>query len=105
VFVCIGTLASQNAWLAAATMALVGLGVLFAGVVSSVATSLTLDHDPAGEDQLIEALRRDLVDDEGRANASAIRMIWTGDHLDGARRLQATLVGPARAALGRAAAN
>jgi hypothetical protein len=24
-------------------------------------------------------------------------MIWTGDHLDAARRLQATLVGPARA--------
>jgi len=25
-------------------------------------------------------------------------MIWTGDHLDAARLLQATLIGPARAA-------
>jgi hypothetical protein len=24
-----------------------------------------------------------------------VRMIWTGDHLDAARRLQATLSGPA----------
>jgi hypothetical protein len=26
-----------------------------------------------------------------------VRMIWTGDHLDAARRLQDALVGPARA--------
>jgi hypothetical protein len=27
-----------------------------------------------------------------------VRVIWTGDHLDATRRLQDTLVGPARAA-------
>src|ERR1700733_10870551 len=34
VFVCLGTLASQHAWLGAASMVIVGFGVLFAGVVS-----------------------------------------------------------------------
>src|SRR6266481_4486562 len=46
VFVCLATLASQTAWLAAVAMAAVGFGVMFAGVVSSVlagaATSLLL---------------------------------------------------------------
>jgi hypothetical protein len=28
-----------------------------------------------------------------------VRMIWTGDHLDAARRLQAMLAGPARTAV------
>ena len=36
VFVCVGTLVSQNVWLAAAMMAVVGFVVIFAGVVSSV---------------------------------------------------------------------
>src|SRR6201990_1976041 len=36
VFVCLATLASQTAWLAAVAMAVVGFGVIFAGVVSSV---------------------------------------------------------------------
>ena len=39
VFVCVATLASRNAWLAAVAMALVAFGVLFAGVVSSVLAS------------------------------------------------------------------
>ena len=34
--------------------------------------------------------------------ATAVRVIWTGDHLDAARRLQTTLVGPARATTGGA---
>jgi hypothetical protein len=41
VFVCVGTLASRSAWLAAVAMALVALGVLFAGVVSSVLAGAT----------------------------------------------------------------
>ena len=32
------------------------------------------------------------------ATATAVRMIWTGDHLDAARRMQALVVGPASAA-------
>ena len=41
VFVCLGTLASQIVWLAAVAMAVVGFGVIFAGVVSSVLASAT----------------------------------------------------------------
>src|SRR6266849_5153002 len=41
VFVCVGTLASREAWLAATAMAVVGFGVLFAGVVSSVLAGAT----------------------------------------------------------------
>jgi uncharacterized membrane protein YccC len=41
VFVCLATLVSQNVWLAAAVTALVGFGVIFAGVVSSVLASAT----------------------------------------------------------------
>jgi hypothetical protein len=40
-FVCLGTLASRSAWLAAAAMAVVAFGVLFAGVVSSVLAGAT----------------------------------------------------------------
>ena len=41
VFVCLGTLASQTAWLAAVAMAVVGFGVIFASVVSSVLAGAT----------------------------------------------------------------
>ena len=41
VFVCVGTLASRSAWLAAVAMALVAFAVLFAGVVSSVLAGAT----------------------------------------------------------------
>ncbi len=41
VFVCLGTLAAQTVWLAAAAMAAVGFGVIFAGVVSSVLAGAT----------------------------------------------------------------
>jgi uncharacterized membrane protein YccC len=41
VLVCLGTLASRSAWVAAVSMAVVGFGVLFAGVVSSVLASAT----------------------------------------------------------------
>jgi uncharacterized membrane protein YccC len=40
-FVCVGTLASRTAWLAAVSMAVVGFCVLFAGVVSSVLAAAT----------------------------------------------------------------
>src|SRR6266513_4088636 len=41
VFVCLATLASQTAWLAAIAMAVVAFGVIFAGVVSSVLAGAT----------------------------------------------------------------
>jgi uncharacterized membrane protein YccC len=39
--VCLGTLASRTAWLAAVSMAAIGFGILFAGVVSSVLAAAT----------------------------------------------------------------
>jgi uncharacterized membrane protein YccC len=41
IFVCVGTLASRSIWLGAVAMALVGFGVLFAGVASSVLAGAT----------------------------------------------------------------
>jgi uncharacterized membrane protein YccC len=56
-----------------------------------------LADDKAADGRLVRAVRRDLLDDDGKASATAIRMIWTGDHLDVVRRLQAAIVSPARA--------
>jgi uncharacterized membrane protein YccC len=55
-----------------------------------------LPHDPVADSRLIDAVRHDLADDDGHASATAVRMIWTADHLDAARRLQSALAGPAR---------
>jgi hypothetical protein len=54
-------------------------------------------HDELADDRLIEAVSHDLSSADGHASATAARMIWTGDHLDAARRLQSVLVEPARA--------
>ena len=54
-----------------------------------------LAHDTAADGRLVEAVRRDLRGEDGKASATAVRMIWTGDHLDAARRLQRLIVEPA----------
>jgi hypothetical protein len=54
-----------------------------------------LHHDRAADNRLIEAVRRDLTDADGVGTPVAVRMIWTGDHIDAARRLQRSLVEPA----------
>jgi hypothetical protein len=56
------------------------------------------DNQPA-DARLVDAVSHDLRGEDGQATATAVRMIWTGDHLDAARRLQATLVAPARTAV------
>ena len=56
-----------------------------------------LAHDKAADGRLVRAVRRDLLGDDGTASATAVRMIWTADHLDVARRLQAAIISPARA--------
>jgi uncharacterized membrane protein YccC len=60
-----------------------------------------LDRDRAADERLLSAVRHDLSGQDGQAGGTAVRMIWTGDHLDAARRLQASLVQPAVAAGGR----
>ena len=57
-----------------------------------------LAHDKTADSRLIRAVRRDLLADDGKASATAVRMIWTGDYLDVARRLQAAIISPAPAA-------
>jgi hypothetical protein len=57
-----------------------------------------MTRDGAADQRLVEAVSHDLRSADGVATATAVRMIWTRDHLDGARRLQAALVGPARMA-------
>jgi hypothetical protein len=61
-------------------------------------------HDELADKRLIEAVSRDLRREDGRASTTAARIIWTADHLDATRRLQATLAGPARPATPRARA-
>ncbi len=57
-----------------------------------------LPHDRVADGRLVEAVRRDLHGEDGATSATAVRMIWTGDHLDSVRRLQKIIVAPARAA-------
>jgi hypothetical protein len=59
-----------------------------------------LTPDQAADGRLDDALSEDLRDLDGQESATGVRIIWTGDHLDAARRLQSMLVAPARAALG-----
>jgi uncharacterized membrane protein YccC len=56
-----------------------------------------IPQDVAADDVLVDAVRRDLRGEDGSASAVAVRIMWTGDHLDAARRLQGSLVEPARA--------
>ncbi len=62
-----------------------------------------LAHDKAADDRLVRAVRCDLLGDDGRASATAVRMIWTGDHLDVVCRQQAAIISPARATAGQPA--
>jgi hypothetical protein len=62
-----------------------------------------LAHDTVADGRLVRAVRRDLLSDDGRASATAVRMIWTGDHLDVVRRLQAAIISPARPNAGQPA--
>jgi uncharacterized membrane protein YccC len=56
-----------------------------------------LERNAEAEARLVESVRRDLADENGQATATAVRIIWTGDHLDAARRLQPSLAAVAPA--------
>ena len=58
-----------------------------------------LTADAVADGRLIDAVGHDLRDRDGHATATAVRVIWTGDHLDAVRRLQTMLVGPAQEAV------
>jgi hypothetical protein len=50
-----------------------------------------IERDGEAEERLVNAVRQDLTGDDGRWSATAVRMLWTADHLDGLRRLQRAL--------------
>ena len=54
-----------------------------------------LIRDLAADTRLLEAVGHDLRGDDGKATSTAVRMIWTSDHLDAARRLQDIIAKPA----------
>jgi uncharacterized membrane protein YccC len=56
-----------------------------------------IGHDRGADARFVDAVRRDVHDLDGNATAEAVRMIWSGDHVDAARRLQRSVAGPARA--------
>lgn len=56
-----------------------------------------LAHDEVADGRLLDAVANDLRGADGKASATAVRMVWTGDHLDAVRRLQEVIVEPARA--------
>jgi uncharacterized membrane protein YccC len=60
-----------------------------------------LAQDEAADGRLVRVVRHDLLGNDGRASATAVRIIWTGDHLDVVRRLQAAIISPARATAGQ----
>ncbi|MFC5954103.1 FUSC family protein [Streptomyces pratens] len=54
-----------------------------------------LESDREHNARLVEAVRRDLRDADGRAAGTGIRIIWTGDHLEAVRRLQSPIAAAA----------
>jgi hypothetical protein len=71
---------------------------LAASLLSGGALRAPLDRDAAADGRLVDAVRQDLRAEDGAATATAVRMIWTGDHLDAARRLQRLIAESARVA-------
>ncbi len=59
-----------------------------------------LAHDEVADGRLVAAVANDLRAADGKASATAVRMVWTGDHLDAVRRLQEVIVEPARTVAG-----
>ncbi len=78
-----------TAWYQAMATALTGPG--------QVPTELL--PDPAADARLVDAVRHDLTGQDGQGTATAVRMIWTSDHVAVARRLQGRITEPVRVAV------
>ncbi|MFD3374130.1 MULTISPECIES: FUSC family protein [unclassified Streptomyces] len=70
---------------------------LAAGLGQDTPVRDPLPRNPVAEAELVESLRRELSDEHGQATDTAVRIIWTADHLDAARRLQPSLAAAAGA--------
>jgi uncharacterized membrane protein YccC len=57
-----------------------------------------LPYDQAADGRLVEAVRNDLDAGDSEAAATAVRIVWTGDHLDATRRLQEAIAPAAQLA-------
>jgi uncharacterized membrane protein YccC len=69
----------------------------FAGsLVSGQSPRPPLAHDDDAERRLLDAVRAGLGGDEAGASENAVRIIWTGDHLDAARRMEELVLAPTR---------
>jgi hypothetical protein len=71
-----------------------------AGLVGRGALPEPLERDRLADERLLDAVRPELGSGQGETRAIAVRTIWTGDHLDATRRLQASVAGAARATAG-----
>ena len=97
---------------AAARQEILGTADRVTGWYDALATTITTGgelpqpfaQDEAADTRLVRAVRRDLLDNDGRASATAVRMIWTDDHLNVVRRLQAAIMPPPNATAGQPAA-
>jgi uncharacterized membrane protein YccC len=69
-----------------------------ASLLAQAAPPDPLAADVTATGRLVDAVSQDLRSNDGHATATGVRVIWTSDQLDAARRLQANLVEPARAA-------
>jgi hypothetical protein len=56
-----------------------------------------LTSDEIADGHLIDALRRDLSGGDRQGTGTAIKVMWTADHIDAAQRLQVSVLEPARA--------
>jgi uncharacterized membrane protein YccC len=78
-------------WFAAMAQALTGVGTV----------PRALPRDGASAKRLVEALSQDLESvsaPDASVRAHTVRLVWTGDHMDAARRLQDLVEQPARTA-------
>ena len=79
-----GASASLNEWYGQVARALVGLDT----------APSRLPDDEVADAHLVEVVRRDLRDADGQATPTAVKLIWTADHIDAARRLQDEIAEP-----------
>jgi len=90
--------AARNEVLGAETLVFGWYEALGRALAGSGDVPTELPPDGAADGRLIDAVQRDLGGADGQGTAAAVRMIWTADHIDAARRLQARIVAPARIA-------
>ncbi|MFD7155323.1 FUSC family protein [Kribbella sp. NPDC059898] len=84
--------AAQAALLASADRLLQWYSTLAGALDGRSAVPEPLPHDYPTKTRLVDAVRNDLYDTDDQATPTAIRILWTNDHLEVVRRLQPGLV-------------